>query len=36
VQARHAAVLAGLAGKTDLESLLDNPAEALSPETYRA
>ena len=36
VQARHAAVLAGLAGKTDLDSLLDNPAEALSPETYRA
>ena len=36
IEARHATVLGALAGKTGLDDLLDNPAEALSPETYPA
>ena len=36
IEARHATVLGALAGKTGLGDLLDNPAEALSAETYPA
>ena len=36
VEGRHAAVLAGLTGKTDLALALDNAAEALTSETSPA